>query len=210
MTDVDRVSGWAGVASVLLTNVATVGATLASPSFAWTGNALSDLGQPGTAVATPVTTLLFDGGLVLGGVVGLAFTYTLWRAGENAVERLAVLPFAVALVGMAGVGAFPSSRPLHAPAALTLYLGSMVAMAVYALGNVLAGARGRGAVTLGLVLAHVGVWWWWASGGSLTRGGLAIPEIVGAALFSAWVVWTAHWHLAGERAPTDGRVAAPG
>ncbi|GGN87747.1 DUF998 domain-containing protein [Haloarcula pellucida] len=208
MTGLDKASGWAGVASVLLTNVATVGATVASPSFEWTGNALSDLGQPGTPVATPVTTLLFDGGLVLGGLVGLGFAYTLWTAGENVVERLAVLPFAVALVGMAGVGVFPSSQPLHAPAAVTLYLASMVAMAVYAVGNAVASALRRGAVTLGLVCAHVGVWWWWASGGSVARDGLAIPEIVGAFLFSAWVLWTAHWHLAGERAPDGAGVVA--
>jgi len=46
-------------------------------------------------------------------------------------------------------------------------------------------------VTLGLVVAHIGVWWWWSAGGAVTRGGLAIPENVGAALFGAWVCWTA-------------------
>ena len=188
-----------GVASTAIALAGIAGATAASPTFRWTGNALSDLGQPGAPAATPITTLLFDGGLVLGGVVGLLFVYTLWAGSEHALERVAGVPFAVALLGMAGVGVFPSSQPLHVPAALTLYLGSVVAMAMYAVGNVLAGARTRGAVTVALVVVHVGVWWWWSAGGAVTRGGLAIPETIGAALFGAWVCWTAHWHLIGGR-----------
>ncbi|MBX0293962.1 DUF998 domain-containing protein [Haloarcula nitratireducens] len=196
----DRFGGWAGVASVVLTNAAIAGATLASPSFAWTDHALSNLGQPGDPVATPVTTLLFDGGLVLGGLVGLLFSYTLWVESANLAERLAALPLCVALLGMVGVGVFPYAQPLHGPAAITLYLASMVTMALYAVGNALAGAIGRAAGTVALVALHVGVWWWWLSGGGLSRGGLAVPELFGSLLFSAWVLWTAHWHLRGGRA----------
>ncbi|WP_276271625.1 DUF998 domain-containing protein [Haloarcula litorea] len=198
--ETDRASAWAGVASVGLTDLAILAATVASPTFRWTGDALSDLGQPGDAAATPVTTLLFDGGLVVGAVVGLAFALTLSRGAGHPVERVAALPFVVALIGLAGVGVFPYSQALHAPAAVTFYLASMVAMAAYAVGNALAGARVRGAVTLALVGVHVAVWYWWATGGAFTRGGLAVPEFAGALLFGGWVVWTARWHLAGERA----------
>ncbi|MBV0923175.1 DUF998 domain-containing protein [Halomicroarcula limicola] len=201
----EEFGGWAGVASVVSTNAAIAGATLASPSFAWGDHALSNLGQPGDPVATPVTTLLFDGGLVLGGLVGLLFSYALWTGSTNLVERLAALPLCVALLGMVGVGVFPYTQPLHGPAAITLYLASMVAMAVYAVGNALAGATERAAGTVALVALHVGVWWWWLSGGGLSRGGLAIPELLGSLLFSAWVLWTSRWHLRGARA--DGRDA---
>ncbi|WP_167768414.1 DUF998 domain-containing protein [Haloarcula amylovorans] len=198
--NVNRLGGWAGVVSVLSTNAAIAGATLASSSFAWGDHALSNLGQPGDPVATPVTTLLFDGGLVVGGLVGLLFSYTLWTGSANLVERIAVLPLCVALLGMVGAGIFPYTQPLHGPAAVTLYLASMVAMAVYAVGNALTGAVRRAAGTVGLVALHVGIWWWWLSGGGLSRGGLAIPELLGSLLFSAWVLWTAHWHLRGPRA----------
>lgn len=183
----------AGPVAVAVAAVGIGGAILASPSFTFVGDALSDLGQPGNAAATLATMLLFNGGLVLSGVVGLAFAVVLWRY-EHALQRLAALPLAVALLGMAGVGLFPAGEPLHVPAALTLYLGSMVAMALFGLGTVRVGGPRRGALTLGLVLVHVGVWWAWAAGGAVTRGGLAIPELLGAAIFGVWVVWTARAH----------------
>ncbi|MFC7028144.1 DUF998 domain-containing protein [Halomicroarcula sp. GCM10025710] len=98
----------AGLASVVTTNVAILSAVVASPSFSWSENALSNLGQPGTAVATPVTTALFNGGLVLGGVLGVGFTVALWAVADNHVQRLAVPPFAGAMVAMVGVGVFLS------------------------------------------------------------------------------------------------------
>lgn len=180
----------AGDLAVAIAAVGISGAIFASPAFSVTGNALSDLGQPGAAAATGLTRLLFNGGLVLSGLVGLAFVGVLTR-GAALLERLAAVPLAVALLGMIGVGLFPAGEPLHFPAAVTLYLGSMAGMALYGAGAALTGARRRGAATVALVVVHVGVWWWWATGGAVTRGGLAVPEILGAAIFGAWVVWTA-------------------
>ncbi|MDS0258409.1 DUF998 domain-containing protein [Haloarcula sp. S1CR25-12] len=191
MNDAGRVASSAGLVAVGVAAVAIVGAVLASPSFAFSGNALSDLGQPGNAAATPLTTLLFDGGLITAGIVGLPFGVRLWSGSDHPLERVAAVPFVTALLGMAGVGLFPAGQALHVPAALTLYLGSMVAMACYAAGNAAAGARRRAAGTATLVAAHVAVWWWWAAGGSVTRPGLAVPETVGAVIFAGWVCWTA-------------------
>lgn len=199
MANFQQTSAISGVASTVIALAGIGGATLVSPTFRWTGNALSDLGQPGDPAATPITTLLFDGGLVLGGFVGLLFAYTLWTGAEHALERATAVPFAIALLGMAGVGVFPYSQPLHIPAALTLYLGSMVAMTCYGTGNAAAGENARAAVTVGLVGVHVGSWWWWSTGGEVTRGGLAIPETIGATIFGAWVCWTAAWYLLDNR-----------
>ena len=181
----------AGLASVVTTNVAILSAVVASPSFSWSENALSNLGQPGTAVATPVTTALFNGGLVLGGVLGVGFTVALWAVADNHVQRLAVPPFVGAMVAMAGVGVFPQSQPLHAPAAIGLYLLSMVAMSFDGTGALIAGVVRRGAATLALVVVHVGVWWWWSTGGPILRAGLAVPEIAGALVITGWVVLVA-------------------
>lgn len=208
-----EVGGWAGVASVTLTTLATLGATVVSPSFSWTTNALSDLGQPGTPAATPLTTLLFDGGLVLGGLLGFGFAYALWVGGRHLIERAAVVPLCLALAGLMGVGVFPLSKPLHTPAAIGFYLFSMVTMAVYGLGNVVAGTVRRGVATVALVAVHVAVWWWWIAAGSATIPGLAVPEFAGALLFDAWVLATAHWYLWGGRrraAPSRGGPEANG
>lgn len=191
MDGLSRASRLAGVAAVLLAAIGIAGAVLASPTFAVTGNALSDLGQPGNPAATSLTLVLFDGGLVLAGVVGLPFGGTLWRRSETRLGQVAAVPFTLALVGMAGVGLFPAGRPLHVPAAVTLYLASMVAMALQGAGTALAGERRRAAVTLALVAVHVAGWWWWAATGPVLRPGLALPELLGAGVFAAWVLLTA-------------------
>ena len=193
MESTERYCAAAGVVSVALTLAAIAGAVVAAPSFTLADNALSDLGQPGNAAATPVTTLLFDGGLIAGGVVGLPFAAVLWRGERHWLARSAAVPFVGALLGMAGVGLFPAGQPLHVPAALTLYLGSMVAMGLDGLGTARSDLSRRAAGTFGLLALHVSGWWWWARGGPVLRPGLAIPELLGAGVFGAWVVWTARW-----------------
>jgi hypothetical membrane protein len=197
MEEPTRAGSVAGILAVAVAAAAIAGAALASPAFTVTGNALSDLGQPGNPAATPVTTLLFDGGLVVAGLVGLPFTVVLRRARRHPLEQLAAIPFAAALLGMAGVGLFPAGRSLHVPAALTLYLGSMVAMVLDGIGATLAGVSRRAVATLALVTVHVAGWWWWAAGGAVLRPGLAIPELLGAGVFGWWVVRTARRQLAG-------------
>lgn len=199
MEEPTRTGSVAGVLAVVVAAAAIAGSALASPAFTVTGNALSDLGQPGNPAATPLTTLLFDGGLVVAGLVGLPFTVVLRRGRRHPLERFAAVPFAAALLGMAGVGLFPAGKPLHVPAALTLYLGSMAAMALDGIGGALAGVPRRAAATLALVTVHVAGWSWWAAGGAVGRPGLAIPELLGAGSFGWWVLWTARRRLAGQR-----------
>jgi len=188
MDDLTRAGRLAGLAAVLIAALGIAGAAFASPAFAVTANALSDLGQPGNAVATPVTMLLFDGGLILAGVVGLPLAVVLWRRSETRLGQAAVVPFTVALLGMVGVGRFPAGKPLHVPAALTLYLASMAAMGFDGIGDALSGQHRRAAVTGSLVAVHVAGWWWWAASGPVLRPGLALPELLGAGVFAAWVV----------------------
>jgi len=193
----------AGPVAVAIAALGIAGAILASPAFSLTTNALSDLGQPGNPAASPLTTLLFDGGLVLAGVVGLPFGLVLLDG--HPIERLAALPFAVAMLGMVGVGLFPLSKALHAPAALTLFSGAIVATGLDGVGVAAAGDTGRGLATAGLAVAHAGVWAWWSTAGSVVRPGLAVPETLGAGLFAVFVCWTAleHWRDSPEVSVTE-------
>ncbi len=208
MDELTRAGRLAGVAAVLVAALGIAGGALASPAFAVTGNALSDLGQPGNPVATPVTTLLFDGGLVLAGVVGLPFAVVLWRQSRTRLGQAAVVPFTVALLGMVGVGLFPAGQPLHVPAALALYLGSMVAMGLDGIGDALSGQRRRAAVTCSLVAVHVAGWWWWTATGAVLRPGLAVPELLGAGVFAAWVLRTAG-RTSGDDTPVSNAATGP-
>lgn len=188
MEELTRAGRAGGIAAVLIAAIGIAGAALASPAFSVTGNALSDLGQPDNPAATEVTTLLFNGGLVLAGLVGLPFAVTLRDESASRLGGVAVVAFVVALLGMVGVGLFPAGQPLHVPSALALYLASMVAMTVHGVADAADSHRRRAVVTLSLVVVHVGGWWVWAAGGPVLRPGLAVPELLGAGAFAVWVV----------------------
>ncbi|QLG61628.1 DUF998 domain-containing protein [Halorarum salinum] len=166
-----------GAAAAVGTVLAILAAALVAPWFSWRADALSDLGvAPGTAPP-------FNGGLLLGGAFALPYAWALWRAGEGA-GRIPAATFALSVVAMAGVGAFPAGGPLHFPAALAFYLLATATMAVDGLGR-LTTTGGRAAlVAAGL---HLLVWAAWIA--RIRPGpGLALPELAGALLFVAWVV----------------------
>lgn len=198
-TTAERASAWAGVASPAVALGTMLLATLLSPEFAWTGNALSNLGGAGgpeNPASTTLTRLLFNGGLILGGLFGLAFGYVLLRRARNLVERLGVLAFGASITAMGLVGVFPQDTDPHFPVAVAFYLLLSVALWVYGLGNLLAGERRRGALTVVLGFLNIGAWVAWGLGGDVTRPGLAIPEIAGALILAGWALWTARRFLA--------------
>ncbi|WP_435097336.1 DUF998 domain-containing protein [Halorubrum sp. N11] len=168
-----------GAAATLLALGGIAVAILLDPTFSWTSDALSDLGVRDRSA------LVFNWGLILGGVAGVGYALGLWQSpterGIAGATRTAVL--ALAMVAMAGVGVFDLTEPLHAPAALGFYILVTVTFAVDGLAR-----RGTtsGRVALAFVPVHVAVWatfaagWWPVSG-------LALPELPGALMLAAWV-----------------------
>ena len=176
---------WSGLASSLVGFATTLAATLVSPTFSWTAHALSDLGAP-----TATTAWLFNGGLVLGGLIGLPFAGVVYARARHALERVGAVALAGAVAALALVGAFPTGTPAHFPVAVAYFTLFTVAMWVHGTGAALAGdvRRGLGGIWLGIV--HGLAWLAWAVAGP---EGLAIPELVGSALFLAWIVQTTRW-----------------
>ncbi|QLG27537.1 DUF998 domain-containing protein [Halorarum halophilum] len=163
----------AGVGTVL----AIVGATALAPWFSWSANALSDLGVAGG------TAPLFNGALICGGLLALPYAWALHREGDGQSPVPAVT-FALAMLSMAGVGAFPAGTPLHFPMALAFYLLLTVTL-------VADGVRRRqsptGRAALVAAAVHVLGWAAWLAG--VRPGpGLALPELLGALLFVGWAV----------------------
>ena len=150
--------------------------TLLSPTFSWTGNALSDLG------VTPTSALAFNGGLVAGGVLALPLAWVLAADGRPILGAV----FGLTAVSMALVGVFRSGHPLHFPVALGFYLGATATMLVDGIGALRANVRAWGLAAVGLALVHIGSWVAW-SAGVRPGSGLAIPEAIGAVLFAVWV-----------------------
>jgi hypothetical membrane protein len=180
----ERIGTAAGVAAPAVAVGSILLATLVSPTFTWTGSALSDLGAPGAPTAA-----LFNGGLVLGGALALPFAVRLVGAARNRLEVAGGGLFGLAALALAGVGAFPLDTPQHAPVAIAFFLLLSLSLWTYGAGNAVAGDRRLGAVTALLGLLNLAAWVVYAA---LFDGlGLALPEAVGTAVLAAWSVGTA-------------------
>lgn len=192
-----------GLVAPLVAAIGILSATLADPSFSWATSALSDMGAlpRGRSVTASFLRsnpqfLLFNGGLILAGILGLPFARTLRTAAENRAHRAGAAAFAVAIVAMALVGVFHIPRPPHGAVAIAHYLAATIALWTYGTGTALAGAVRRGLATIWLGIAHVLFWILWAlflSSGPVP--GIAVPETVGAAIFGAWILATARSRL---------------
>jgi len=153
-------------------------ATMLSATFRWGTSALSDLGTVGA------TGWLFNGGLVLGCLLGLPYGWALWTAAADWLGSIRAGAFVAALLSMAGVGLFPSGEPLHLPFAVAFFALSALTLIVDGV------ARFRlrtGKLSLAAGVASPAVWPLWlvvVAPGS----GIAVPEFAGAALFALWIV----------------------
>jgi hypothetical membrane protein len=183
-TGVNRTAAAFGVLSILV-SLGTIGvAILLSARFSLSTSALSDLGRAGWT-----TTVVFNGGLLVAGLLALPFGVVLARNARTLLHAAGSVAFSLSAVSLALIGVFALPAPEHGLVAIGFFLAFTVAFVCYGAGDVRTGARGRGLATLGLALVHVLGWAVWLGAG--TPGGLAIPEIVGSACLSAWVLATA-------------------
>ncbi|MDZ7730783.1 MAG: DUF998 domain-containing protein [Natrialbaceae archaeon] len=84
---------------------------------------------------------LFNGGLILAGLIGLPFGWRLWQEVTNRVEQIGVAILGLSVFGMVAVGIFflghtdyYLSVSLHGISALLVFLGAPVASWVYGYG----------------------------------------------------------------------------
>jgi len=184
----ERLLQRSGVGAVAVTLTAIFLATLVSPSFSWTGNALSNLGVTGTAAGTGLTVALFNGGLILGGVLGVGFSVALVRVAASLAGRATAVVFGLTVVFMALVGVFPQDTAPHFPVALGFYLLISITLWLDSFTSFRQGWRGRAVTGLSLGTANLVGWLVWGLTGPPTRDGLAVPELWGALMFSVWTV----------------------
>ncbi|WP_408958978.1 DUF998 domain-containing protein [Natrinema sp. 74] len=195
MADSKRIATYCGVVGPVLALGAIVLATLLAPpeTFTWADRSLSDMGRYG-APTFPV----FNGGLILGGLVGLPFVWRLWTASRNALERLGIVLLAVAVVGMIGVGVFFLEHTavyletsLHGFAALTVFGVAPFASWVYGTGAALAGDGRLAVASFWVGNVHPVAWLFWvfSLGGHVDTGTwFAVPEFVAAVAFGGWIL----------------------
>lgn len=185
VTDPRRLWTHAGVAGAAVAFGAIAVAAALAPWFSLTGDALSDLGRR-SARSAPV----FNGGLVVAGVLGAAFVGRLATVERGRVRRLGQVVLLVAMVALAGIGLVPLGHPsgLHTPVSVTFFVALTYGLALDGTASVLDGHR----VGLGFVwLALTNATGWLVYALVVATGrtpGVALPELVGAVALAAWVV----------------------
>lgn len=152
-------------------------ATAVSPTFSWWAGALSDLGITGASA------WLFNGGLVLGCLVGLPYTWALWTAAADSLGYLRAAAYLSSLLAMASVGLFPAGQPAHLPLALAFFVLASLTLLVDGVARFRL-PTGKLALAFGVTSPLIWpVWGLWLARG----GGIAVPEFVAAALFALWI-----------------------
>jgi len=175
-----RVALWSGPASIGISAVGILAATLLAPWFSWTGNALSDLGAAGASTA-----LLFNGTLIFSGLLGIPFALLLLTVRDRWVRWIGTLLFGAAMPMLALIGVFALPSSYHGPVAVSFFLLFTIGIFVDGIGAILAGNHVDGALSIGLAVLHVLGWIVW---GIVALEGVALPELVGSAAIWVWVV----------------------
>lgn len=180
-----RLTALAGPVAVGVSVVAVLGSValaswVAGDWFTWTGHALSDLGHPDRAVAP-----LFNYGLVVSGLLGVAFAGRVWLAGTNAAHRIGAAVLGLALANAALVGVYPVTHDLHGPVAVAFFVLLTLGLFAHGSGDALAGRARRGVLTTWLAVAHVAAW---VLLGVVPFAGIALPELVGVLALWGWTL----------------------
>jgi len=183
-----------GVASALTLDVAILAAIALSPWFSFSNNELSDLGNTSSNGGA---SLLFDGGLVLAGLLMFAFAALIpYRSRHNRV-LVWTIPLAVTAVDLALVGVFPENvpGPVHRVVSGVLFLMITITLISYGFSARLLGSPRVGSIALvfGFVTAFIWITTWPWSGvvnqwSVWPWGGVSIQESLTAAMFTTWLV----------------------
>lgn len=170
----------------------TLGCTLLSavlsPAFAWRENALSNLGVTWTEAGTTTTAVLFNGGLITGGLLGLVVALALYRRVTGRGDRVVTALCGVSLALMGLVGVFPQGTVTHFPVAIGFFLSVSVTLWVDGSLGYRAGERRRGLLTVAGGTANILAWVLWFALARNPTEGLALPEVTGAVIFGVWLL----------------------
>lgn len=176
----ERLARWCGPVSIAVSALGILAATILAPWFSWTGNALSDLGAAGADTA-----VVFNGTLVVTGVLGIPFALFVFRRRSGPWRRAGTALFAGSMAMLALVGVFALPSPYHAPVAVAFFLLFTLGILLDGVGAVRAGERFDGRLSIGLAIAHVLAWIAWAVVG---LQGVALPEMAGTVAIWIWVL----------------------
>jgi hypothetical membrane protein len=177
-----KISGVCGILTPVVAFTFISLAIVYSPQFSWTGNALSDLG-----VQEGVTAILFNSGLIIGGILALVFVSGLFVLQKIILGRIGVFIFVLAALALMAVGIFPENvGPTHYYSSVALFLLLLVSMLVICATFLLTAKVKMGLFTFmaAVVVSLAWIVQWTIGFGS----NVAIPETLSALSASMWSI----------------------
>lgn len=176
-----KVSGVCGILTPIIAFTCILLAIASWPSFSWTDNALSDLGvQEGN------TSVLFNFGLIISGVLALVFAFGLFISiREKAGARMGAFIFTLTALTLIAIGIFPeTAKPMHFFASVAFFLFYPISVFFYI---VTFFQMGKVKMCLFTLIAGIAATAAWVVHLAVRFGsGVAIPETIAALSASAW------------------------
>lgn len=191
---ISRVSGFVGFVTPFFTIACIIAATVSWNEFSWTNNALSDLG-----VQSGVTALVFNGGLVISGLLYIVFAAGLYHySGLHFLGRAGTLILVWACFSLVAIGVFNEHfRPTHYIVSVSFFVSLPISMLVLVAAFWILGKRSLSVFTLCTGLAAAIPWILQFTFRYVQN--VAIPEFVSGMAGFAWVIVVSYLMLKKNR-----------
>jgi hypothetical membrane protein len=178
-----KIAGIAGLVTPFLTFGLILSAIASWPPFNWSNNALSDLG-----VQSGNTALLFNSGLVIGGLLFLISATGLFPfISKKVVGKVGAAVLVLATVSMIGIGIFNENySPTHYILSVAFFMLFPIAMLVLVGAFWIEGKRKLSLFTLAMALVAGVVWGLQLAIRYVPN--VAIPEFVSGLFGAAWTM----------------------
>jgi hypothetical membrane protein len=168
-----RLAGLCGIAAPIAALSLIFTAISLSPWFRWSANALSDLGVGEAA-------LVFNSGLVIGGILATLFAAVNFATYHDALRRLGALVFLLGTISLIGIGVFSEAAGrIHFYFSVAFFLLVPIALWIMGAGIFRAGAKSFGVLTV--IIGVVGALPWFFSWAAV-----AVPELLSSLSFTVW------------------------
>ncbi len=178
-----KLSGITGIIAPIVAFTCILFSIASYQPFSWANNALSDLG-----VKEGITAPLFNGGLMISGILALFFAVGLLKLlDKNISGKIGVLVFALAALALITIGVFPENmKPMHYYASVAFFVLFPIAMLVIASSSLYARSVRTGLFTL--TVAIIAAAPWAIEFSARLVPGVAIPEAISAVAASVWSI----------------------
>ncbi len=177
-----KIAALFGVIAPIVTFTCISLAIASWPPFSWTNNALSDLG-----VQEGITMWLFNGGLVTGSLLFIAFATGLFTFTKRVLGNVSAATFILACISLFAIGVFNEHfSPTHYIVSVMLFVFLPISLLMFVVDFWLEGKRRLSGFTLGLGLIAATVWILQLTVQFVAR--VAIPESISGVAGAMWVL----------------------